>query len=141
MKKTYRLSPIIPLVGFIGFILSEILIGALPLHAWSGYQLFGVGGAAVFCLAAWISLIVTVTDKRVTRRLFLVFTSTHYLSDIEEVSDISETDIYGAQRYTQVRFKNGDKWNLLMLSTKNVKELGDVLKQYASTNKSDNHGA
>jgi hypothetical protein len=37
---------------------------------------------------------------------------------VEEIREVSDTDIYGTSRATQLRFKNGDSWNLGMISKK-----------------------
>jgi hypothetical protein len=83
----------------------------------------------IICLIGWLGLIIRIDlrDKTITRYLFPFFVKTHALSDIVSVTDEVETDAYGKHQYTEIRFKNGDKWNLTMFSRENVTELRDLL--------------
>jgi hypothetical protein len=48
-----------------------------------------------------------------------------------ELIEQTDTDYLGTNKYTQVRFRNGDRWNLLMFSKKDTDEIKAVLKRHA----------
>jgi hypothetical protein len=134
MKKTYFVSPAIALPSFFGFIFAEMIFNHLPFSpfSWSQHQIYGtVVLAIVLFWVAWLGLIIKITDKTITRYLFLIFSRTHDLSEVVSVEDKVDSDTLGKLSFTEVRFKNGDKWNLLMFSSKNFKEIKDILTRNA----------
>jgi hypothetical protein len=131
MKKTYYNSPVLPVATFIGFSIAAflflILKGSYFINAIDYVE--GIAGVGVFCLFAWASLFITVNSETVTRRLALLFVSTHDFSDVEEIGEVSDTDIYGTSKVMQIRFHDGEKWNLGMLSKKDMKEIMEIIQK------------
>jgi hypothetical protein len=131
MKKTYFNSPVLPLITFIAFAVSSFLLLYFQGHFFGNETRYAVGilGIGVLCLIAWLALIIRVDQENgtITRYLFPFFVKTHALSDIVSVTDEVETDAYGKHPFTEIRFKNGDKWNLTMFSRKDVAEIKQML--------------
>lgn len=135
MTKTYFCSPIIAIICFFGFIFAEMLIGHLsfsPLEWKQGQIISALTLATLVFGVAWLGLIIRITDRTITRILFFVFIKTHNLSDVVAVEDKTDSDALGKQGFTEIRFKNGDKWNLLAFSEKNMREIKDILRQHAN---------
>jgi hypothetical protein len=131
MKKTYFNSPILPLITFIAFAVSTFLLLYFQGHFFGNEARYAAGvlGVGAICLVAWLGLIVRVDRENgtINRYLFLFFAKTHALSDIVSLTDKVETDVYGKHPYTQVRFKNGDTWNITMFARKDVAEIKQML--------------
>jgi hypothetical protein len=49
---------------------------------------------------------------------------------VVSATEQSETDIYGTDKYTQLQFSNGDKWNLTMMSRKDLAEIKDIVSRH-----------
>jgi hypothetical protein len=132
MRKTYYGSPTWFVATFILFSVAAfvllILKGEFAANVINYIEVIIALG--VLLLFAWASLFIIVDSKTITRRLALFFVSTHNFSDVKGFREVSDTDIYGTSKVMQIRFKNGDKWNLGMLSKKDVKEILETIKRH-----------
>jgi prepilin signal peptidase PulO-like enzyme (type II secretory pathway) len=131
MKRTYIGSPVLPLMTFFLFAASLFLVAYLEHHI-VGNETRYVGvvtAVGVICIVAWLGLVIRIDlqERTITRYLFPFFVKTYSLSDVVSVVDESESDFYGKHTYTQIRFKNEDKWNLTMFSRKDVAEIRQML--------------
>lgn len=86
----------------------------------------------VLLFLGWASLFITIDthSRTITRRLALFFVSTHNIFEVEDIREVSDSDIYGTSRTMQLRFTDGDKWNLGMLNRKDMRELIDNIRKY-----------
>ena len=85
----------------------------------------------VLLLLGWASLFITIDtqSRTITRRLALFFVSTHNLAEVENIRQVSDSDIYGTSKTMQLRFKDGDKWNLGMLNRKDMRGLIGIIQK------------
>lgn len=131
MKKTYFNSPVLPLMTFFLFAVSLFLVAYFEHHFFGNEARFlsVVTAVGIICFVGWLGLIIRIDlrDRTITRYLFPFFVKTHALSDVVSVTDEVETDAYGKHPYTEIRFKNGDKWNLTMFARKDVAEIKQML--------------
>jgi hypothetical protein len=131
MKRTYIGSPVFPLITFFVFAASLFLVTYLEHHFIGNEARYvaAVIAVGVICIIAWLGLVIRIDfqERTITRYLFPYLVKTHSLSDVVSIVDESESDFYGKHAYTQIRFKNGDKWNLTMFSRKDVAELRKLL--------------
>jgi hypothetical protein len=132
MKQTYYGSLIIPVTVFVvgslwGFIelTSEGAFWASRLNYLEGIAILGG-----FCLLCWTSMMIEIDPPTMTRRFFFLFPSTHDFSEVERVNEVRASDIYGTDRFMQIRFKNGDKWYLAMFSKEDVTEILETIRKH-----------
>ncbi|GEM_PF-4095411 len=134
MKKTYYGSAVLPIIVFVVGTLWEFVFLTLQGTFWVNrvnYLEF-ILEWGLFCFLIWSSMMIEMNPPTMTRRFFFLFPSTHNLSEVEGAQEVTATDIYGTDRFTQIRFKNGEKWNLAMFSKKDVKEIMDTVRKHSS---------
>src|ERR1700723_3859935 len=125
MKKTYYNSPIAPVFVFIVGSVWECIFLLLKGGFWTyriNYLEFLIEWG-ILCFLIWIGMIVEVDPPRMKQRIFFFFVKTHDVSEVGDSKIVTASDIYGTDRFVQIRFKGGDKWNLAMFSKKDVKEI------------------
>jgi hypothetical protein len=133
MRRKFYLSPLLPLVTFFGFFILLFLINGLPTLDRIPYTLLSVGIVGAFVLFAWGSVVITIEGDTITRRLGLFYVTAHKLSDVREVRDTSDSDAYSTLRYTEVRFADRDKWNLVGFAPNDLRDLKQLLGRHSST--------
>ena len=135
MKKTYYNSPIPSVFGFVvGSVWEFIYLHLQRVFAGNAinYSEFLVELGAL-CFLIWIGMIVEVDPPTMTRRLFFFFKQAHSISEVEESKVVTASDVYGTDRFVQIRFKGGDKWNLAMFGKKDVQEILATIKRHRQT--------
>jgi hypothetical protein len=132
MKKTYYNSPALPVATFVLFSIAAFVLLILKREFWvnEANYIEVIASVGVLCFVAWGGRFFTISKDIITRRVLFLFAAEHKCSDVEEVREVSDTDIYGTSRFMQIRFKNGDRWNLGMLNKKDVAELLEVIKKH-----------
>jgi len=132
MKKTYYNSPIPSVfVFFVGSVWEFIYLhlqGTFTVNRLNYLEFLVELG--ILCLLIWIGMIVEVDPPTMTRRLFFFFTKTHRISEAEGSQIVTASDIYGTDRFVQIRFKDGDKWNLAMFSKKDIREIMESVRRH-----------